>query len=115
MISKTKAIAALEELKGDCTGIIAATIEDCQKVIGEMAEENGWIPVTERLPDLIPCDAGTAYSEAVNVLTTGRKVITAIWDGTEFIGDAAFWDAENEEITHWAPVLLPLPEPPKEV
>ena len=73
-----------------------------------------WIPVTERLPDTIPCDAGTAYSEAVNVLTTGRKVLTAIWDGTDFIADAEFWEAEGEEITHWTPVLLPLPEPPKE-
>ena len=73
----------------------------------------GWIPVTERLPELIPCNAGTAYSEAVNVLTTGRKVITAIWNGTDFIGDAEFWEAEDEEITHWTPVLLPLPQPPK--
>lgn len=72
-----------------------------------------WIPVTERLPDTIPCGAGTAYSEAVNVLTTGRKVLTAIWDGTDFIADAAFWEAEGEEITHWTPVLLPLPQPPK--
>jgi hypothetical protein len=72
-----------------------------------------WIPVTERLPDTIPCGAGTAYSEAVNVLTSGRKVLTAIWDGTDFIADAEFWEAENEEITHWTPVLLPLPEPPK--
>ena len=72
-----------------------------------------WIPVTEDLPKLIPCGAGTAYSEAVNVLTTGRKVLTAIWDGTDFIADAEFWEAEGEEITHWTPVLLPLPEPPK--
>ena len=72
-----------------------------------------WIPVTERLPDTIPCGAGTAYSEAVNVLTTGRKVLTAIWDGTDFIADAEFWEAEGEEITHWTPVPLPLPEPPK--
>lgn len=72
-----------------------------------------WIPVTERLPDLIPSNAGTAYSEAVNVLTSGRKVITAIWDGTDFIGDAEFWEAEDEEITHWTPVLLPLPQPPE--
>ena len=77
-------------------------------------EERRWIPVTEKLPDLIPCNAGTAYSEAVNVLTSGRKVLTAIWDGTDFIADADFWDAEGEEITHWTPVLLPLPEPPKE-
>ena len=73
-----------------------------------------WIPVTERLPKLIPCSAGTAYSEAVNVLTTGRKVLTAIYDGNDFIADAEFWDAEGEEITHWTPVLLPLPESPKE-
>ena len=68
-----------------------------------------WISVDERLPDLIPCNAGTAYSEAVNVLTSGRKVLTAIWDGTDFIADANFWDADGEEITHWTPVLLPLP------
>jgi hypothetical protein len=73
-----------------------------------------WIPVTERLPDTIPCGAGWAFSEAVNVLTTGRKVLTAIWDGTDFIADAEFWEAEGEEITHWASVPLPLPEPPKE-
>lgn len=72
-----------------------------------------WISVTEDLPKLIPCGAGTAYSEAVNVLTSGRKVLTAIWDGFDWICDAEFWDAEDEEITHWTPVLLPLPEPPK--
>ena len=72
-----------------------------------------WIPVTERFPDLIPCSAGTAYSEAVNVLTSGWKVLTAIWDGTDFIADAEFWEAEDEEITHWTPVLLPLPQPPE--
>ena len=68
-----------------------------------------WIPVKDRLPETIPCDAGTAYSEVVNVLTAGRKVLTAIWDGTDFIADAEFWEAEDEEITHWAPVILPLP------
>ena len=72
-----------------------------------------WISVKDGLPKLIPCDAGTAYSEAVNVLTSGRKVLTAIWDGFDWICDAEFWDAEDEEITHWIPVLLPLPEPPK--
>ena len=74
-----------------------------------------WIPVEEELPETILCTAGTAYSNAVNALTSGRKVITAIFDGEDFIGDAAFWDAEDEVITHWTPVLLPLPEAPKEV
>ena len=73
-----------------------------------------WTPVTEGLPELIPCGAGTAYSEAVNVLTTGQKVLTAIWDGFDWICDAEFWDAEDEEITHWTPVLLPLPAAPVE-
>ena len=76
-------------------------------------ETSKWIPVTEGLLKLIPCGAGMAYSEAVNVVTTGRKVLTAIWDGFDWICDAEFWDAEDEEITHWTPVLLPLPEPPK--
>lgn len=83
-------------------------------ILRELAPKQKWIPVTERLPDTVPCGAGTAYSEAVNVLTSGRKVITAIWDGTEFIADAEFWEAEGEGITHWTPVLLPLPEKPKE-
>ena len=73
-----------------------------------------WIPVSERLPDTIPNSAGTAYSDAVNALTSERKVITAIYDGKDFIGDAEFWEAEDEEITHWTPVLLPMPELPKE-
>lgn len=73
-----------------------------------------WIPVTERLPKLIPSCSGTEYSETVNVLTTGRKVLTAIYDGNDFIADAEFWDADGEAITHWTPVLLPLPQPLKE-
>lgn len=91
------------------------TIDVCSIAIEAIKahEERRWIPVTERMPKLIPCSAGTAYSEAVNVLTSERKVLTAIWDGTDFIADADFWDAEDEEITHWKPVLLPLPEPPK--
>ena len=68
-----------------------------------------WIPVTEGLPATVPCGAGTAYSEAVNVLTSGRKVLTAIFDGADFITDAEFWEAGGEEITHWAPVPMPLP------
>ena len=82
--------------------------------LSELRAAHRWIPVTERLPDLIPCSAGTGYSEAVNVLTAGRKVLTAIWDGEDFIADADFWDAEGEEITHWTPVLLPLPKLSKE-
>lgn len=79
------------------------------------AAEPRWIPVEEQLPPTVPCSAGTAYSEAVNILTAGRKVLTAIWDGEEFIADAEFWEAEGETITHWTPVLLPLPDLQKEM
>ena len=72
-----------------------------------------WIPVDERKPATEKFPDDKEYSEAVNVLTSGNKVITAIWNGADFIGDGEFWGAENETITHWTPVLLPLPEPPK--
>ena len=91
----------------------------CSEVCGypccnKFVPRNRWIPVMERLPDLIPCGAGTGYSEAVNVLTDGRKVLTAVWNGTRFLCDADYWEAWGEKITHWTPVLLPLPDGPKE-
>lgn len=94
--------------------VVCESAKSCDgRVPGCEHFKEGWISVTERLPELIPCGAGTAYSEAVNVLTTGRKVLTAIWDGFDWTCDAEFWDSEDEEITHWTPVLLPLPKPPK--
>ena len=69
-----------------------------------------WIPVTERLPELIPCNAGTAYSEAVIVWTDGRKAMVAVWDGVNFLCAADYWEAWDENITHW----MPLPEPPED-
>lgn len=102
MISKTKEIAALEELKGDCTGIIAATIEDCQKVIGDMAEENGWISVTERLPENFVSVLG--YMPESMPFPPVRECY--------MVGDAFFFPAlqDTRLVTHW----MPLPEPPKE-
>ncbi|MBQ9709473.1 MAG: DUF551 domain-containing protein [Clostridia bacterium] len=113
---REKLIELLEKQKGYTLPIWMAsqTIEimaDALIAHGVTVQE--WISVKDGLPKLIPCDAGAAYSEAVNVLTTGRKVLTAIWDGFDWICDAEFWDAEDEEITHWTPVLLPLPQPPK--
>lgn len=81
-------------------------------LLGALTEdEPRWIPVTERLPELIPCEkAGTAYSEAVIVWTTGKKAMIAVWDGIDFLCATDYWEAWGETITHW----MPLPEPPKE-
>ena len=70
-----------------------------------------WISVKDRLPETIPCNAGTAYSEAVCVLTEDRIVCTAVWNGEYWIGDFDYWESDGK-VTHWKPVI-PLPEPPK--
>ena len=124
MTDREKLTALFEEANAKCARTKCPECEydgdECwDKFLIDYLLANGvtfqqWIPVSERLPNTIPCGAGTEYSEAVNVLTSGRKVLTAIFDGTDFIADAEFWEAENEIITHWTPVLLPLPEPPKE-
>lgn len=118
MKTSAKALAEIEYYNGFSgrEAVLKAVDDACVLAVAALREqeERRWIPVTERLPKLIPTRAGTAYSESVNVLTSGNKVLTAIWDGTDFIADAEFWDAEGEAITHWTPVLLPLPEPPKE-
>ena len=75
-----------------------------------LREKQRWIPVTERMPNTIPCNAGTEYSEAVIVWTTGNKAMIAVWDGIDFICPTDFWEAWGEEITHW----MPLPEAPEE-
>lgn len=77
----------------------------------EMPEPARWIPVCESLPETIVCSpAGTAYSEAVIVWTSGRKAMIAVWDGEGFLCAADYWEAWDEIITHW----MPLPTPPKE-
>ena len=74
-----------------------------------LQEKQRWIPVTERMPNTIPCNAGTEYSEAVIVWTTGNKAMIAVWDGIDFICPTDFWEAWGEEITHW----MPLPDRPE--
>lgn len=80
-------------------------------IVREALERTRWIPCSERLPDLKPRKAGTAYtySDAVYVWTTGGKAMTGIWDGITWIAPFPFWDAWEERITHWKPIY-----PPKE-
>ena len=93
-------IAAKAEIK-----MLKKQLEEAKKATPE------WISVKDRLPELIPCTVGTAYSEAVLVWTSGKKAMAAVWNGTDFLRATSFWEAWGEEITHW----MPLPEPPKEV
>ena len=89
----------------------ADQIERDQKELAELREKvPQWISVEDRMPDTVPCDAGTEYSEAVVVWTNGNKAMIAVWDGIDWICPCDFWEAWGEEITHW----MPLPEPPKE-
>ena len=66
--------------------IFPRELADPIEAVADYLLDNGvtvqeWIPVTERLPDLIPCNVGTAYSEAVIAWTSGRKAMIAVWDG----------------------------------
>ena len=89
----------------------AEQIERDQKEIAELREKvPQWISVEDRMPDTVPCDAGTEYSEAVVVWTNGNKAMVAVWDGIDWICPCDFWEAWGEKITHW----MQLPEPPKE-
>lgn len=51
MSFKEKALAALAGFRHDSLGIVAATIEDCEQMIREIPEGDGWIPVMDRLPE----------------------------------------------------------------
>lgn len=110
VLQPDKDSAAVEALRAYARATDNAVLSaDILNWVGE-GEQRRWIPVTERLPELIPCNAGTAYSEAVIVWTSGRKAMIAVWDGVDFLCPMDYWEAWGEEITHW----MPLPEPPKE-
>lgn len=85
-------------------------LKDAIKLAREAKSAGQWISVNDHLPETIPVTGcNTAYSEAVVVLTSGRKILTAIYDGEDFICDWEFWECDSDEvITHWKSVL-PLP------
>lgn len=97
---KKTVLDALEELKGDCVGIIAATIEDCQKVVRELPE--GFLPryhtgreclmpagdiiaALERMAMsagpkndfILGCAAGKIYTQAERIKTLERALTNA--------------------------------------
>ena len=97
--------ATFDEAKSD----VMQVIDEQPTVDAAYVLRDRWINVEDRVPELIPCSAGTGYSEAVVVLTSGKKAMIAIWDGVDFICAASYWDAEGEQITHW----MALPELPQ--
>lgn len=94
---------------GGCTDF--GNEEIAADAIEELLAQVRWIPVGERLPELIPCSAGDGhgYSEAVQICTNGKKVLTAVYSHEGWIFAAGFWEAWDEEVTHWRPVVGNLP------
>lgn len=93
----------------DCANTTHAQLS--AEVIEELLAQLRWVPVGERLPDLIPCSAspGHGYSEAVQICTAGKKVLTAVYSHKGWLFDKGFWDAWDETVTHWRPVVGNLP------
>lgn len=108
-ISRDAAKQILSKMLTENAAECACNLIDCV-LPADVEPVRRWIPCSERMPDLKPCNAGTAYSEAVNVWTTGRKIMVGIWDGNDWIAPYDFWEAWDEQITHW----MPLPELPEE-
>lgn len=62
--------------------------------------QQGWIPVTEQMPET---------SDTVAVLAKGNVKMLARWDGISWMFDA-YYEGWRRPITHW----MPFPEAPKE-
>lgn len=108
--------AACPASGGGCTDfgneeIAADAIEELLTEVKELRERLRWRSVEEELPELIPCNAGDGhgYSEAVQICTNGKKVLTAVYSHEGWIFARGFWEAWDEEITHWRPVVGNLP------
>ena len=104
-----RAIEILDPEHRECYDGLDEVNEACRMGM-EALERTRWIPCSERLPDLIPCKAGTAYSEKVIVWITGRKAMVCVWDGKDWLVPSGFWEVWGKDVTHW----MPLPEPPEE-
>ncbi len=79
--------------------------------IEELLAQVRWIPVEERLPELVPVTqiSGHGYSEAVQICTSGKKIMAAVYSDAGWIFPETFWQAEGENVTHWRPVVGNLP------
>ena len=108
-LTAQKRCAACPASGGGCADF--GNEEIAADAIEELLAQVRWIPVGEKLPELIPCNAGDGhgYSEAVQICTDGKKVLTAVYSDLGWIFDGGFWDAWDETVTHWRPVVGNLP------
>lgn len=93
-------------------------IEEAEAETKRLKEENRWIPVGERLPELEKAgEEGGLMSDWVHI-TDGEKVIDAYYyDFTKreakpnyAIGKGWYCHGmKKSEITHWKPIILPKP------
>ena len=111
---KDAVIAALEELKGDGTGLVAMTVEDCIAVVNGLPVGDGWTAVTEGLPeDDLPKGSKVKQIKVLTALRSDNGVRTVRsqmrYRMTWYNSAPWAWKLSGSEITHW----MPLPEPPK--
>lgn len=104
-MKKTDVIEVLERLKAGTKGVVAATISDCQKVIGDM-ENDGWIPVSERKPKKVVDERGKmifflGFTQEYGVRVVSYMPPVDVWN----------WLSLPVDVTYW----MPLPVPPEEV
>lgn len=103
MSYKQDAIAALEAHQGKYKGLSASVVAGCIKVIQDLPEDDGWIPVEERLPE-----------EFVSVLVhiPEESPLPTVKEAYRVRGEwctkHAFY--QSRLVTHW----MPLPKPPRE-
>ncbi len=116
MIDKRKIIEALEAHQGQYKGLSASVVAGCIQVIRDLPEEDGWIPVTERLPE--------EYEEETDLMSfrhykASDLVIVAVMnsDRKRFVSDDVAvngkwvnYPPQKFDVTHW----MPMPKPPEE-
>lgn len=102
---KNAVIAELKDLMGNCTGIIALTIEDCINVVQEMPETASWISTAERMPD--DAEVRRYYRKHKRyprylAAVRGAMMATALeyWGDDTWVGE----DGLHYDVTDWQPL-----------
>lgn len=82
----------------DAADLIEAQAAEIEKL---KAQVPGWIPVTERLPEV---HQNTRKSDAMLVYTRRKLFMVAVWNGIDWLAPKDFWNAWGDEIVYWMPL-----------